>query len=149
MSRFRRAFFSSISFSNSSSKRLPSNQISLETSLFSTNPELVASHLCARRNGDDDNKTVEDVHLIGSLRLQRNTFIAEGDAARKTRKSLSLQIGQLVKSGIDIEENDIQVLKKQVERANIEAAIADEKKVKVDAQIHTLFSSLPNLLDDR
>lgn len=124
-------------------ERISSEGVSLDTTLVSTNPALVLSHLKARRS---DESIVAHVSTIGSLRTERNALIVEGDAAKNTRKSLSLLIGQSMKDG---KEEQVQALKLQVEQASAASAAADEKLAKIDADINAIFSIMPNLLDDR
>lgn len=124
-------------------ERISSEGVSLDTTVVSTNPALVLSHLKARRSGES---IVAHVSTIGSLRTERNALIVEGDAAKSTRKSLSLLIGQSMKEG---KEEQVQALKLQVEQASAASAAADEKLAKIDADINAIFSIMPNLLDDR
>lgn len=123
--------------------RIPSNGASLDTNLLATNPELVTSHLQSRRSNPS---LLNDVTKIANLRKERNLLIVKGDAAKGVRKTLSQQIGQLMKEG---KADEVAELKRQVEEASVTSAATDEGLAKIDADINTLFSVLPNLLDDR
>lgn len=123
--------------------RLPANDVSMDTNLLATNPDLVTSHLTARRSNP---ALLDDVAKIAALRAERNQYIVTGDAAKGVRKTLSQQIGVLMKGG---KADEVTELKRQVEEATVKAAECDAELVTVDAKINTLFSVLPNLLDDR
>jgi Seryl-tRNA synthetase N-terminal domain len=123
--------------------RLPANDASMDTNLLATNPDLVISHLTSRRSNP---ALLEDVSKIAALRTERNQLIVKGDAAKGVRKTLSQQIGQLMKEGKSAE---VAALKLQVEEASVKAAECDTELVTIDAAINRLFSVLPNLLDDR
>ena len=123
--------------------RLPANDVSMDTNLLATNPDLVTSHLTARRSNP---ALLEDVAKIANLRTERNQLIVKGDTAKGVRKTLSQKIGILMKEGKIDEVNE---LKRQVEEATVKAAECDAELETIDAQINTLFSVLPNLLDDR
>jgi hypothetical protein len=123
--------------------RAPANDVSLDTNLLANNPDLVLSHLTSRRSSTE---LMESVSKIAALRTERNALIVQGDAAKNTRKTLSAQIGQLMKEGKTAEVDE---LKRQVEKANDVSAAADEAQGHIDRQIDAIFSVLPNLLDDR
>lgn len=123
--------------------RLPANDASMDTNLIAVNPELVISHLTSRRSKP---ALLDDVAKIAGLRTERNKFIVMGDSAKGTRKTLSQQIGQLMKEG---KAEEVAELKRQVEDASVKAAECDAELVTIDAAIDGLFSVLPNLLDDR
>lgn len=135
-----RASYSSLSCAQG---RVPSNGASLDTNLLATNPEIVTSHLKSRRSNPS---LLDDVAKIANLRKERNLLIVKGDAAKGIRKSLSQQIGQLMKEG---KAEEVAELKRQVEDASATAGSTDEELAKIDAAINRLFSVLPNLLDDR
>ena len=127
----------------SSSSRISSEGISLDTNVVSTNPALVLSHLKSRRSSD---VILGHVATISSLRSERNALIVEGDAAKGARKTLSQLIGQSMKEG---KEAQVLELKRQVEEASVKSAAADDELAKIDADINAIFSIMPNLLDDR
>ena len=125
------------------SSRIPANDVSLDTNLLSTNPDLVLSHLTSRRSSAE---LMENVSKLSALRNERNAQIVAGDAAKNVRKTLSQQIGQLMKEGRTAEFDE---LKLQVEKASEISATADVALGHIDQQINAIFSVLPNLLDDR
>ena len=126
-----------------SNGRLSSEGCSLDTNLIASNMELVLSHLKARRA---DSRIEEDVLKLKTLRAERNSCIIEGDKAKNIRKTLSKDIGMLMKQS---KLDEVAAVKLQVEQANIQSAASDEKLAQIDEEIKKLFSVLPNLLDDR
>jgi len=120
-----------------------SEGIVLDTSLLQTDPELVMSHLKARRSSD---KLLTDIEKVGSLRQERGIAIVAGDKAKSIRKTLSQQIGQAMKEG---KQDVVTDLKRQVEEASAQSAIADEQLARIDQEIAEVFPMIPNLLDDR
>jgi seryl-tRNA synthetase len=141
-----------VSFSNLSylefnthfiSSRPPSDGLTLDTSLIASNTDLVVSHLKSRKA---DSKFVDDVMKIKQLRSERNACIMEGDKAKNIRKTLSKDIGAMMKAN-NIDE--VNALKQKVELANVHSNEADEKLAKIDEDIKRIFSVIPNLLDDR
>lgn len=123
--------------------RIPANNISLDISLISQNPELVRSHLLGRRS---DSSLMDNLTKIGELRLIRNNLIFEGDSAKSLRKSLSSEIGKLIQ---DKKLDDAEILKSRVEEANKKAAIIDVKLNTIEQELQSLLAYLPNLLDDK
>jgi seryl-tRNA synthetase len=123
--------------------RVPANDVSMDTNLLATNPDLVISHLTSRRSNP---ALLEDVSKIAGLRAERNQFIVKSDTAKGVRKNLSQKIGTLMKEG---KADEVTELKRQVEEATVKAAECDAELVTIDAKINELFSVLPNLLDDR
>jgi hypothetical protein len=125
------------------STRLPSDGASLDTNLLANNPDLVISHLRSRRSSE---AILQDVEKIAKLRTERNALIVSGDAAKNIRKTLSQQIGKLMKDGKTVE---VEELKRQVEEASIKSAEVDVKLNVTETEINRLFAVIPNLLDDR
>jgi seryl-tRNA synthetase len=123
--------------------RPSSEGLSLDTTLLQTNPDLVLSHLKARRSGAE---LLAEVGLVGALRQERNAKIVEGDAAKNVRKTLSQQIGQAIKEG---KQDVVLELKCKVEEASTKAAMADQELQRIDGEINKIFPLIPNLLDDR
>lgn len=78
--------------------------------------------------------------------MERNACIKEGDSAKNIRKTLSKEIGEMMKKN---KLDEVAQLKQQVENANIQSALSDEKLAGIDEEIRKLFSVIPNLLDDR
>lgn len=125
-------------------KRLSSAGLSLDTSLIAEHPDVVISHLKARKASA---KLVDDVRRISELRTQRNSLIVEGDAARSARKNLSQQIGKLMRENPT--SSEVEALKAQADEANDRADKADSQQQLIDSEMSSLFSLFPNLLDDR
>jgi seryl-tRNA synthetase len=124
------------------SSREPSNLLSLDTQLISSQPDLVVGHLKSRKA---DVGLIERVLKIKDLRTERNTCIVEGDAAKSVRKTLSKDIGLLMK---EKKMEEAEELKKKVEMASADSAASDEKLVLIDREIGSILSLVPNLLDD-
>lgn len=122
-------------------ERISGDGVSLDASLLSENPELVVSHLQSRRASKD---LIGEVNKVSDLRIERSKMIAEGDQARNKRKSLSKDIGMLMREGKDASD-----LKRLVEDANNVAAAADAKLSIIDEEINNILSVIPNLVDDR
>lgn len=127
----------------SGSTRPASNDKSLDVSLIASEPELVMQHLRARRASES---VVGDLLAIGDLRARRNSLIFESDKAKSQRKTLSAQIGQMMKEKKD---QEVAALKLEVESVSAIAAKADEELKDIDAEMSKLVSYIPNLLDDR
>lgn len=125
------------------SNRPTSNGVSLDVNLIASDPDLVMKHLLARRS---NSQLENDLKRISDLRSKRNALIIEGDAAKGKRKTLSAQIGQLMKEKREAEVTELKAL---VEEANAIADGADAKRLDLEAEIDSLFSLIPNLLDDR
>ncbi|KAJ1397435.1 Seryl-tRNA synthetase N-terminal domain-containing protein [Ochromonadaceae sp. CCMP2298] len=124
------------------SSREPSNLLSLDTQLISSQPDLVVGHLRSRKA---DEALIERVLRIKALRTERNSCIVEGDAAKGVRKALSKDIGLLMR---DQKMQEAEELKKRVELASADSAAADEKLAVIDSEIDSILSLVPNLLDD-
>lgn len=124
--------------------RIPANSVTLDINLISQQPELVISHMKSRRS--DEKLLEKNIANIAELRSKRNALISEADAAKNIRKTISQDIGKLMKEG-KLEE--VEKLKLQVneatEKANSLDVILDEINNSLDLQL----SYLPNLLDDR
>eukprot|EP01039_Chlorochromonas_danica_P007959 gene7959-8779_t len=123
--------------------RQNADDLSLDSYLLATSPELVISHLTSRHA---DPKVIEEVHRVQTLRQARTVCIKTGDAARNLRKTLSKEIGLLMKAG---DKEKVEQAKSQVEEASAQAAKADEEQAVIDQQIEAILSIIPNLLDSR
>lgn len=125
------------------SSRPSANDLSLDSILISSQPELIASHLRSRKIDQD---VVDRILHIKELRNERNNLIVAGDNAKHLRKTLSKDIGMLMKQK---KLSEVDILKAQVEAASEESARADEKLIDVERDIASILSTVPNLLDDR
>ena len=127
----------------SSSIRLPAGSASLDTAYLCEHWEIVQSHLHSRKASE---KLLQDASKLPEMRSKRNSLIVQKDSALNTRKTLSQQIGQLMKEG---KTSEVEALKKQVEEASNEASASEEQLAIVDEEINAIFRIIPNLLDDR
>ncbi|CAM9303234.1 unnamed protein product [Chrysoparadoxa australica] len=116
---------------------------SLDPQLIVKDPETVIKNLKARRAGEDSIKAVDTIRdLMGT----RSELIRRKEQALGSRKTLSAQIGKMMKEG---DSEGAEKLKKEVEAANAIADEADLLQSGVDLEINNLFMRLPNLLDSR
>jgi seryl-tRNA synthetase len=129
--------------SEASHSRTAANGKSLDVNLMATEPELVTSHLKARRAAEG---IFDDVARIATLREQRSTEIQKGDKAKSDRKTLSQEIGKMMKEGKSPEEVD--VVKGLVAAASSISAECDLNLGKIDTEIDSILACIPNLLDD-
>lgn len=126
----------------------------MDVKLVVEEPELVLAHLEARGAGQD----VKDaVAVIGELGAKRGALIKKGDAARAVRKSLSEDIGKLLKAArnaltdvdaAQAEDEIVAALKARVEVANMDADGCDAELAVIDGVVKAQFESLPNLVGD-
>jgi seryl-tRNA synthetase len=86
---------------------------------------------------------------IVELHNVRVGLLAERDAARSQRKSLSVQIGSLMKSQDAAAAVTLDNLKAQVAAVSALASQLEETKSAAEDELSDIFSGLPNLLDDR
>jgi len=135
---------SSSTSTTTNTKRISSNGHSLDTQFVSENLDTVLSHLHARRSSPE---LIKQVSLISELRQQRNSLIQERDISLNSRKTLSQQIGTLIKEGKG--DSEIQALKAKVDEMNELANKATFNLEIVDGKINSIFCIIPNLLDDR
>lgn len=130
-------------FSTSKHSRPESNKLSLDANFAGSHPEIVIAHLHSR---SADPKLIESISKLTELKVQRSKLIVEGDSARSRRKTLSKDIGILMKAG---KKDDAEKLKLQVEEANQQASKADSALIEIDHETNRIFSIIPNFLDDR
>ena len=126
----------------SSDARASSQGLSLDVALIASKPDLVIQHLSARRASES---VVEQVKRISVLREERNAKIVEGDAAKNSRKTLSQEIGKLMKEGKADEATE---MKEKVAKVSEISSACDESLGTIDAEINSIVSCIPNLLDD-
>lgn len=143
ISKVSRLQMTSSSIISTNEKRISSNGNSLDTQFVSENLQTVLSHLQARRSNSE---LIDQVSLISELRNQRNSLIQERDVSLNSRKTLSQQIGALIKEGKD---SEVQLLKAKVDEMNESANKATSNLDIVDEKINSIFCIIPNLLDDR
>ena len=123
--------------------RVPANHESLDSELVATKPDLIRSHLIARRFKDD---IFSEIDKFQGIRAERSQLIFKGDTARSNRKLLSKQIGVLMQKG------DLQGAEKLKEDVKIASEISEESSRLVevlDSKLETILRNIPNLVDDR
>mmetsp|Transcript_52440 Transcript_52440/g.67254 ORF Transcript_52440/g.67254 Transcript_52440/m.67254 type:complete len:557 (-) Transcript_52440:33-1703(-) len=118
---------------------------SLDVKLVYEEPLLVRAHLEARSvSSEIINKILPEINNLFKKRIE---LIKIRDDAKHSRNVLSKSIGQLIHNKGSKEE--VEELKKEVERVSLKANATDLKLGEVDEATKNRFSSLPNLLDDR
>jgi seryl-tRNA synthetase len=127
------------------STRPPSNLLTLDQNLASTQPEVIISHLQSRRANE---QLIANVTQIADLQSKRKRLIFEGDTARKSRKDVSKMIGMLMKNS-PVNNEEIEKKKKEVASFDVIAEQSDEELAIIDQQMDSILTYVPNLLDDR
>ncbi len=118
-----------------------SKEESFDPQLVWCNPNLVLSHLRARRVERD---TLDAVDSIGRAMFSRSHLIKEKDAALGERKYLSEEIRKLLKAG---DTKAAEKVKERVTEVNVKSHKASEEISQLESEIQSLFLQLPNLLD--
>ncbi len=127
---------------SSSGRRIDVNEEeSFDPQLIWRNPDLVLSHLRARRVERD---SLDAVTSIGRTMFSRSHLIKEKDAALGERKHLSEEIRKLMKAG---DTAAAEKAKERVAEANVKSNKASEEIARLESEIQSLFLQLPNLLD--
>ena len=110
-----------------------------DINLIRTNPELVKENI--RRKFQDHKLPLVDEVL--ALDTKRRALIAEGDALRAARNTLSKQVGALMKEG---KKEEAEAVKAQV-KADAERLVAIEKEgEEVEAALKKAMMSIPNIV---
>ncbi len=143
VSNSKRIFHSKLALSLSTTPRIPSGSTTLDIHLLANTPELVISHLHSRNASEEIMKNIQKFH---DLKLKKSDYLTIGDSARSQRKSLSQSIGKLIKEN---KQDEVTKLKQEVDKCIEIANEADQKLAIVEKEITTIFSVIPNLLDDR
>ena len=113
----------------------------IDINLIRTNPELVKENI--RKKFQDHKLPLVDQVL--ELDAKRRALIAEGDALRQARNTLSKQVGMLMKEG---KREEAEAVKAQV-KADAERLIAIEKETEeVDAALKKAMMAIPNIIAD-
>ena len=111
----------------------------IDINLIRTNPELVKENI--RRKFQDHKLPLVDEVL--ALDTKRRALIAEGDALRAARNTLSKQVGALMKEG---KKEEAEAVKAQV-KADAERLVAIEKEgEEVEAALKKAMMSIPNIV---
>ena len=113
----------------------------IDINLIRTNPELVKENI--RKKFQDHKLPLVDQVL--ELDAKRRALIAEGDALRQARNTLSKQVGMLMKEG---KKEEAEAVKAQV-KADADRLVAIEKESEeVDAALKKAMMSIPNIIAD-
>ena len=113
----------------------------IDINLIRTNPELVKENI---RKKFQDHKLVL-VDQVLEYDAKRRALIAEGDALRQARNTLSKQVGMLMKEG---KREEAEAVKAQV-KADAERLIAIEKEAEeVEASLKKAMMAIPNIIAD-
>jgi seryl-tRNA synthetase len=114
----------------------------LDRQLVVGQPDLVRTML--RQRGAAEN-VIASVALVADLDTRRRALITEGDECRHVRKSVSPQIGQLMREG---KRDEADGLKAEVKKASDRAKAIDEELAGVESAFNDILMGLPNLLAD-
>ena len=113
----------------------------IDINLIRTNPELVKENI--RKKFQEHKLPLVDQVL--ELDAKRRALIAEGDALRQARNTLSKQVGMLMKEG---KRDEAEAVKAQV-KADAERLVAIEKETEeVDAALKKAMMAIPNIIAD-
>ena len=113
----------------------------IDINLIRTNPELVKENI--RKKFQEHKLPLVDQVL--DLDAKRRALIAEGDALRQARNTLSKQVGMLMKEG---KREEAEAVKAQV-KADAERLVAIEKETEeVDAALKKAMMAIPNIIAD-
>ena len=113
----------------------------IDINLIRTNPELVKENI--RKKFQDHKLPLVDQVL--ELDAKRRALIAEGDALRQARNTLSKQVGVLMKEG---KREEAEAVKAQV-KADADRLVAIEKETEeVDASLKKAMMAIPNIIAD-
>ena len=113
----------------------------IDINLIRTDAELVKENI---RKKFQDHKLVL-VDQVLELDAKRRALIAEGDALRQARNTLSKQVGLLMKEG---KKEEAEAVKAQV-KADAERLVAIEKEAEeVDVALKKAMMAIPNIIAD-
>ncbi len=113
----------------------------IDINLIRTNPELVKENI--RKKFQDHKLPLVDQAL--ELDGKRRGLIAEGDALRAARNTLSKQVGMLMKEG---KRDEAEAVKAQV-KADADRLLAIEKESEdVEAALKKAMMAIPNIIAD-
>ena len=113
----------------------------IDINLIRTNPELVKENI---KKKFQDHKLVL-VDQVLELDSKRRALIAEGDALRAARNTLSKQVGMLMKEG---KKEEAEAVKAQV-KADADRLLAIEKEnEEVEAALKKAMMAIPNIIAD-
>ena len=113
----------------------------IDINLIRTNAELVKENI--RKKFQDHKLPLVDQAL--ELDSKRRALIAEGDALRAARNTLSKQVGMLMKEG---KKDEAEQVKAQV-KADAERLVAiEEESAEVEATLKKTMMAIPNIIAD-
>ena len=113
----------------------------IDIALIRNDPELVKENI--RKKFQDHKLPLVDEALV--LDTKRRALIAEGDALRSARNTLSKQVGMLMKEG---KKEEAEAVKAQV-KADADRLLAIEKEnEEVEAALKKVMMSIPNIIAD-
>ena len=113
--------------------------IMIDINLIRTNPELVKENI--RKKFQDKKLPLVDKAL--ELDTKRRALIAEGDALRSARNTLSKQVGMLMKAG---DKDGAEKVKAQV-KADADRLLAIEKESEeVETEFKKTMMAIPNII---
>ena len=113
----------------------------IDINLIRTNPELVKENI--KKKFQDKKLPLVDKAL--ELDGKRRALIAEGDALRSARNTLSKQVGALMKAG---DKDGAEKIKAQV-KADADRLLAIEKESEeVEAELKKTMMTIPNIIAD-
>ena len=113
----------------------------IDINLIRTNPELVKANI--RKKFQDHKLALVDEAL--ELDAKRRALIAEGDALRSARNTLSKQVGMLMKEG---KREEAEQVKAQV-KADADRLLAIEKEsAEVEGALKKVMMAIPNIVAD-
>ena len=113
----------------------------IDINLIRTNPELVKDNI--RKKFQDHKLPLVDRAL--ELDAKRRALIAEGDALRSARNTLSKQVGMLMKAG---NKEEAEKVKAQV-KADADRLLAIEaESADVEAELKKTMMTIPNIIAD-
>ena len=112
----------------------------IDINLIRTNPELVKENI--RKKFQDHKLPLVDKAL--ELDGKRRNLIAEGDALRAARNTLSKQVGMLMKEG---KREEAEAVKAQV-KADADRLLAlEQENAEVEAELKKVMMTIPNIID--
>ena len=113
----------------------------IDINLIRTNPELVRANI--KRKFQDRKLPLVDEAL--ELDGKRRALIAEGDALRSARNTLSKQVGALMKAG---DKEGAEKIKAQVKADADRLAAIETENAEVEAALKKVMMAIPNIVAD-
>ena len=111
----------------------------IDINLIRTNPELVKENI--RKKFQDAKLPLVDEAL--ALDVKRRALIAEGDALRSARNTLSKKVGELMKAG---KREEAEAVKAQVKADAERLAQIEKEGEAVDADLKKVMMTIPNII---